>query len=69
MQIYDGTGKFFNTGGNWFLVAFAQDQDSGALLAVNHWSDEVKVIRTFTDSSGNRTLKISNVTTTDSKEV
>lgn len=69
MQIYDGTGKFFNTGGNWFLVAFAQDQDNGALLAVNHWSDEVKVIRTFTDSSGNRKLKISNVTTTDSKEV
>lgn len=69
MQIYDGTGKFFNTGGNWFLVAFAQDQDNGALLAVNHWSYEVKVIRTFTDSSGNRKLKISNVTTTDSKEV
>lgn len=69
MQIYDGTGKFFNTGGNWFLVAFAQDQDNGALLAVNHWSDEVKVIRTFTDSSGNRRLRISNVTTTDSKEV
>ena len=69
MQIYDEKGKFFNTSGNWLLVAFAQDDVSGCLLAVNNWSNEVKVISTYEDSSGNKMLKISDVTTTDTKDV
>ena len=69
MQIYDEKGKFFNTSGNWLLVAFAQDDVSGCLLAVNNWSNEVKVISTYEDSSGNKNFKISNVTTTDTKDV
>lgn len=69
MQIYDETGRFFNTGGNWLLVAFAQDQVNGCLLATNHWSGEVKIISTYKDSSGNKMLRINNVTTTDTKDV
>ena len=68
MQIYDEKGKFFNTSGNWLLVAFAQDPVSGCLLAVNNWSNEVKVISTYEDSSGIKRFKISNVTTTDTKD-
>ena len=69
MQIFDAKSKFFNTSGNWLLVAFAQDDVSGCLLAVNNWSNEVKVISTYEDSSGNKKFKISNVTTTDTKDV
>ena len=69
MQIYDEKCKFFNTSGNWFIMAFAQDRVSGCLLAVNHWSGEVKIIFTYEDSSGNKTLKISNITTTDTKDI
>ena len=69
MQIFDEKCKFFNTSGNWLLVAFAQDDVSGCLLAVNNWSNEVKVISTYEDSFGNKKLKISNVTTTDTKDV
>ena len=68
MQIYDEKGKFFNTSGNWLLVAFAQDPVSGCLLAVNNWSNEVKVISIYEDSSGIKRFKISNVTTTDTKD-
>ena len=69
MQIFDAKCKFFNTGGNWLIMAFAQDQVSGCLLAVNHWSGEVKIISAYADSSGNKKLKISNVTITDTKDV
>ena len=69
MQIFDEKGKFFNTSGNWLLVAFAQSPVIGCLLAVNHWDNEVKIISTYEDSSGNKMLKISNVTTTDTKDV
>ena len=68
MQIFDAKSKFFNTSGNWLLVAFAQDDVSGCLLAVNNWSNEVKVISTYEDSSGNKNFKINNVTTTDTKD-
>ena len=43
MQIFDAKSKFFNTSGNWLLVAFAQDPVIGCLLAVNHWDNEVKI--------------------------
>ena len=69
MQIFDAKSKFFNTSGNWLLVAFAQDEVSGCLLAANHWSGEVKIICTYEDSSGNKMLKISNIPTTDSKDI
>lgn len=69
MQIYDEKGKFFNTSGNWLLVAFAQDPVIGCLLAVNHWDNEVKIISTYKDLSGIKMFKISNVTTTDTKDV
>ena len=69
MQIFDAKCKFFNTGGNWLIMAFAQDQVSGCLLAVNHWSGEVKIISAYADPSGNKKLKISNVTITDTKDV
>lgn len=69
MQIFDEKGKFFKTAGNWLLVAFAQDNISGCLLAANHWSGEVKIIFTNEDSSGNKILKISNIPTTDSKDI
>ena len=69
MQIFDAKSKFFNTSGNWLLVAFAQDPVSGCLLAVNNWDNEVKVISTYKDSSGNKMLKISNIPTTDTKDV
>ena len=67
MQIFDAKGKFFNTSGNWLLIAFAQDDVSGCLLAVNNWSNEGKVISTYVESSGIKRCKISNVTTTDTK--
>lgn len=69
MQIFDEKCKFFNTSGNWLLVAFAQDRISGCLLAANHWSGEVKIIFTYEDSSGNKMFKISNVTIADTKDV
>lgn len=69
MQIFDAKCKFFNTSGNWLIMAFAQDQVSGCLLAVNHWSGEVKIISAYADPSGNKKLKISNVTITDTKDV
>ena len=69
MQIFDAKCKFFNTSGNWLIMAFAQDRVSGCLLAVNHWSGEVKIISAYTDPSGNKKLKISNVTITDTKDV
>lgn len=69
MQIFDAKCKFFNTSGNWFIMAFAQDRVSGCLLAVNHWSGEVKIISAYADPSGNKKLKISNVTITDTKDV
>jgi hypothetical protein len=65
MQIFDAKCKFFNTSGNWLIMAFAQDRVSGCLLAVNHWSGEVKIISAYADPSGNKKLKISNVTITD----
>ena len=68
MQIFDANSKFFNTSGNWLLVAFAQDDVSGCLLAVNNWSNEVRVISTYVDPSGIKRYKISNVTTTDTKD-
>ena len=68
MQIFDAKSKFFNTSGNWLLVAFAQDDVSGCLLAVNNWGNEVRVISTYVDSYGNKHFKISNVTTTDTKD-
>lgn len=69
MQIFDEKSKFFNTSGNWLLVAFAQDDVNGCLLAVNHWDNEVKIISTYKDLSGIKRFKISNVTTTDTKDV
>ena len=69
MQIFDAKSKFFNTSGNWLLVAFAQDAASGCLLAVNHWSGEVKIISAYADSSGNKMFKISKVTITDTEDV
>lgn len=69
MQIFDAKCKFFNTSGNWLIMAFAQDRVSGCLLAVNHWSGEVKIISAYGDPSGNKKLKISNVTITDTKDV
>lgn len=69
MQIFDAKCKFFNTSGNWLIMAFAQDRASGCLLAVNHWSGEVKIISAYADPSGNKKLKISNVTITDTKDV
>lgn len=69
MQIYDETGKFFGTGGNWFIIALAQDNVSSYLLAGNHWSCELKIIYTYNDSSSNKMLKIMNVSTTYSKDV
>lgn len=69
MQIFDAKCKFFNTSGNWLIMAFAQDRVSGCLLAVNHWSGEVKIISAYADASGNKRLKISNVTITDTKYV
>lgn len=69
MQIFDAKCKFFNTSGNWLIMAFAQDRASGCLLAVNHWSGEVKIISAYVDPSGNKKLKISNVTITDTKDV
>lgn len=69
MQIFDAKCKFFNTSGNWLIMAFAQDRVSGCLLAVNHWSGEVKIISAYADPSGNKKLKISNVTITDIKDV
>ena len=69
MQIFDAKCKFFNTSGNWLIMAFAQDRVSGCLLAVNHWSGEVKIISAYADPSGNKKLKISNVTITDTKDV
>ena len=69
MQIYDETGKFFGTGGNWFIIALAQDNVSSYLLAGNHWSGELKIIYTYNDSSSNKMLKIMNVSTTYSKDV
>ena len=69
MQIFDAKCKFFNTSGNWLIMAFAQDRVSGCLLAVNHWSGEVKIISAYEDPSGNKKLKISNVTITDTKDV
>lgn len=69
MQIFDAKCKFFNTSGNWLIMAFAQDRFSGCLLAVNHWSGEVKIISAYADPSGNKKLKISNVTITDTKDV
>lgn len=69
MQIFDAKCKFFNTSGNWLIMAFAQDRVSGCLLAVNHWSGEVKIIFAYADPSGNKKLKISNVTITDTKDV
>ena len=66
MQIFDAKCKFFNTSGNWLIMAFAQGVGlSGCLLAVNHWSGEVKIISAYEDPSGNKKLKISNVTITD----
>lgn len=69
MQIFDGKSKFFNTSGNWLMIGFAQDQVSGCILAVNHWSSEVKIIVAYNDPSGNKMLKISNIPTTDSKDI
>ena len=69
MQIFDAKCKFFNTSGNWLIMVFAQDRVSGCLLAVNHWSGEVKIISAYADPSGNKKLKISNVTITDTKDV
>lgn len=69
MQIFDAKCKFFNTSGNWLIMAFAQDRVTGCLLAVNHWSGEVKIISAYADPSGNKKLKISNVTITDTKDV
>lgn len=69
MQIYDEKCKFFDTSGNWFMIGFAQDRVSGCILAANHWSGEVKIISTYNDPSGNKMLKISNIPTTDSKDV
>lgn len=69
MQIFDAKCKFFNTSGNWLIMAFAQDRVNGCLLAVNHWSGEVKIISAYADSSGNKKLRISNVTITDTKDV
>lgn len=69
MQIFDAKCKFFNTSGNWLIMAFAQDRVSGCLLAVNHWSGEVKIISAYADPSGNKKLRISNVTITDTKYV
>lgn len=69
MQIFDAKCKFFNTSGNWLIMAFAQDRVIGCLLAVNHWSGEVKIISAYADPSGNKKLKISNVTITDTKDV
>lgn len=69
MQIFDAKCKFFNTSGNWLIMAFAQDRVNGCLLAVNHWSGEVKIISAYADPSGNKKLKISNVTITDTKDV
>lgn len=69
MQIFDAKCKFFNTSGNWLIMAFAQDRATGCLLAVNHWSGEVKIISAYADPSGNKKLKISNVTITDTKDV
>ena len=69
MQILDAKCKFFNTSGNWLIMAFAQDQVSGCLLAVNHWSGEVKIISAHADSSGNKRFRISKVTITDTEDV
>jgi hypothetical protein len=69
MQIFDEKCKFFNTSGNWFMIGFAQDRISGCILAANHWSGEVKIIFTYNDPSGNKMLKISNIPTTDSKDI
>lgn len=69
MQIFDAKCKFFNTSGNWLIMAFAQDRVNGCLLAVNHWSGEVKIISAYEDPSGNKKLRISNVTITDTKDV
>lgn len=69
MQIYDEKCKFFNTSGNWFMIGFAQDRINGCILAANHWSGEVKIIVTYNDPSGNKMLKISNIPTTDSKDI
>lgn len=69
MQIFDAKCKFFNTSGNWLIMAFAQDRVNGCLLAVNHWSGEVKIISAYEDPSGNKKLRISNVTITDTKYV
>lgn len=69
MQIFDEKCKFFDTSGNWFMIGFAQDRISGCILAANHWSGEVKIIFTYNDPSGNKMLKISNIPTTDSKDV
>ena len=69
MQIFDAKCKFFNTSGNWLIMAFAQDRVNGCLLAVNHWSGEVKIISAYADPSGNKKLRISNVTITDIKDV
>ena len=68
MQIFDTKSKFFNTSGNWLIVTFAQDDVSGCLLAINNWNNEVKVISTYEDPFGNKKFKISNVTTTDTKD-
>lgn len=69
MQIFDEKCKFFNTSGNWLIIAFAQDQVNGCLLAVNHWSGEVKIISAYADSSGNKRFRISKVTITDTEDV
>lgn len=69
LQIFDEKCKFSNASGNWLIMAFAQDKVNGCLLAVNNWSNEVKVISTYEDSSGNKNFKINNVTTTDTKDV
>ena len=63
LQIYDEKCKLFETAGNWFIVAMAQDTNASAMFAINHWDGTVKLIRTSLDN-GSFKLYIQTITTT-----
>ena len=69
MNVYDEKGKFFGTGGNWFIIALAQDNVSAFLLAINHWGGGFKILGTYKDSSDKMMLKIFDINTTYSKDI
>lgn len=69
MNVYDEKGKFFGSGGNWFIAALAQDNVSAFLLAINHWEGGFKILGTYKDSSDKMMLKIFDISTTYSKDI